>query len=247
MKNCLWGAAVGAAFLTNVLVAQQAPFLRIARVQLKPERIAEYVELQKKVTDAYKKTGVTRSVFQAAGFGEAAVVAAVTPVKSMAEFDKPVIQAAMGEGAYQQYMARAGNAVTKVTYEIAQPVPELSLGDGSLPETLTSGEGFLVVAQILVVPGKEAQFEQSVKDQLIPALKKAGVKNYWAHRVIMGGPTNHYRISSVAKSLGELDKGTMARRALGEAAFEKYRQSLTGILQSVTYETYKYLPEVSSR
>jgi hypothetical protein len=220
---------------------QESPAkVRVAIVKVKPEMVSEFRELQAQATAAYKKMGAPfRDAWMPGPFGDQSTWAFVTLAGKLADYDSPPIMAAMGKDAYEQWLAKATKCVTDVRYAIWLPLPELTLESNSAPG------GFIYVANVTVASGKEGAFESNFKNIVLPALRKAGVKEYWVSRTLYGDTVNTYHIASPLASLGDLEQGTVLQRALGADAYQRWREVNAGIVLSVSIETYKYVPELS--
>jgi hypothetical protein len=237
----LLGAAATLLVPHRPLTAQEPQFLRVSVVKVKPERTLEYEQLQAELTAAYKKAGVPwRSVWRTGAFGDVSTWVGVTPIAKFADFDAPLLAKAMGERAYERYLTRARNCVASVQYLAVQFRPDLSISSGSAAPPKLG-----VVADIHVVPGKELVFEGMIKSEVLPAMRKAGIKDYWVHKTVFGGPPNLYTIVSVVENYAELDRGSPLERSMGKEGFQKMRERLAGVVAQVNVELSAVVPELS--
>ena len=88
MMRKLLLTAFGAAVLTSAAIAQPPPpLLSVARAQVKPERMTEYLEIQKKFSDAAKKGGASFRYVLRGALGNPYEVVTIFPMDSYAERD----------------------------------------------------------------------------------------------------------------------------------------------------------------
>ncbi len=225
-----------ALFVVSLASAQR---MRVMVVDVKPDRVAEFVALQKQATAAYQKAGhAYRAVYEPAGIGGQSTWYGFTPLASFGEFDDPVAQKMMGEGPYQEFLGRARLCVNNVRYEVVERRPEISIDEAPRPRGLYS------VAHVHVKFGHEAAFEAKYKP-VVDAMRKAGYKTLLTSRVLQGGPIGHYRIGVPMASFGELDKGGLAQRVLGKEAYDKFRAAIADDIESVRYEFVKLNTDLS--
>jgi hypothetical protein len=232
---------VFAACSLSVLAQQIPQKVRFSVIKVKPDMVSEFRDSQAQATAAYKKAGIPwRAVWAPAAFGDQTKWITVVPLGKMSDWDSPAIAAAMGEAAYQQWLAKAARCVTSVEYLVGISRPEISIDSGG------GASGLGQFSTVTVVLGKEGVFESKMKTEGLPALKKAGVKEFWVARYLYGGEsTSTYIIAAPISSLGDLEEGSVLQRAMGPESFQRYRESLTGIVTSVKYEILRYLPELS--
>lgn len=226
-------AALGACLLP-------AQLMRVMVVDVKSDRVLEFQDLQKKATAAYQKAGTAfRAVYAPAGLGEQNIWYGFTPMTGYAEFDAPIVEKVMG-AEYKDFTAQARNLVNSVRYEVVERRPNLTIDEGDRPGGLYS------VAELQIHPGQESAFEAKYQ-AAIPALKKLGVKTFLVSRVRYGNQIGLYRFGIALERFGDLDKGQLLVRALGEEGYAKWRSAIAEHIQSVRYSVVRLHPELSYR
>lgn len=237
---------LGLVLLTGVQVlTAQAPgpqMFRLTTAKVKFGMSADYIALNAEMTPVFKKAGVPmRLLWATTMFGEASTFATVQPFAKFADFDAgPAIRKVMGDTAYQQYLTRGARMLESVQYRAVRTRPDLSVSSGS-----NTQPGTALIATVVVAPGKDAAFEALVKSEVLPAIKRAGVKDFWAHQTMFGGNPNEYLFVSLQEKWAELDGGSPLVRGMGAEAFAAYRLKLAGIVESVKYEFSRVVPEAS--
>jgi hypothetical protein len=218
-----------------------AQLMRVMVAHVKPDRVPEFLDLQKQATAAYEKAGFGfRLVYGPGELGNQSTWYGFTPLGKYAEFDAPPMTAAMGKDAYQEFLHRARNVITDVHYEVVERRPELTIDEGTRPM------GLYQVVRLQVKIGHEAAFEAKYKE-IIAAAKKIGLKTVLTSRVVQGGPAGLYRVGIPLENFAEMDKGGIGPRAMGKEGYAKWRESLAEHLVSVEYETVRLDPSLSFR
>src|SRR6185295_9719796 len=91
--------------------AQAPQWSSVTIVKVKPDMVAEWQDLQKKVVNpALKKAGMKeRSVFETAVFGESYEYVVITPITSLAQYDEAMspLRKSLGEDAWRDYQAKS--------------------------------------------------------------------------------------------------------------------------------------------
>ena len=84
-----------------------------------------------------------------------------------------------------------------------------------------------------------------VKSEILPVLKKAGVKDYWVHQTILGGDPNEFVVLSLVPNMAELDKPSPMVRVLGREGWLKLTGKIAGVVSSVDMSVTRLDPELS--
>jgi len=219
-------------------------WLAINVVRVKADMTSEYEDFVKKeAIPTLKKGGVKgREAWGTGVFGEAFEIVYVTPIESFARYDSPSpIVKALGEEGARSFGAKQRKfIVSSHTYGV-QIRPDLSLmGDMSAPPKLA------IINSIHTAPGKGPAFESLLTADVLPAVKKAGVKNYLVSQTVFGGDPNEYVTLTLIDNFAELDKGSPLVRGMGgQAAFNRWLAKVQGVVASQERSVARYLPDLS--
>lgn len=229
--------------------------LALMVVSVKPEMVAEFDAMMKNETNpALAKAGVKwRDVWNTATFGDRFTYYIVRPVEKFADFDgpDPVAKGLGSPEAYAAWLAKAGRMVNSVRTTIIEGYPEMS----HAPD-MKEAPKMAVVAFVSVTPGRNADYENHIKNEVLPVVKKSDVKGYWFHRTTLGGDANEYVIVTLHDNYAELEKGPPQRRVLGPEGAMRLAQKLPAgtiahmeriVLRLNPELTYRPNPPVSSR
>lgn len=232
---------------TQVLSQSQAPTAtpvayQVSVVQIKSGMRQEYLDFRKAETlPALKKAGVKEAgVWATTMFGQSGEYIFATPMESLAQFDEPgPIRRALGEEGARAHNTRQARFIeTARTYAISLR-PELSL-------TPKAGTALMLAIHttIRIAPGRRAEYENIIKNDVLPILKKAEVKGYLLYRVVLGGDANEYHSLLLVDSFAEAQKTS---QALNQEGFGKLEPKAAGIVTHTETAMIRYVPEQSIR
>lgn len=131
-------------------------------------------------------------------------------------------------------------AVASVTYLTVAHRPDLSLAGEEAAEPKLA-----LVAEHRIMPGRRAEFEGLLRNEIVPAIRKDASVTFSAYQVLIGGDPNAYIFLAPIGSFAELDKGPFPAQALGEGAARALSAKLAGIAASVSVAACRRLPELS--
>ena len=232
---------------TPTPTAQAAPtpeFLSVTVVSVKPEMMVEFQNFMKNTTNpALKKGGIKyREVWQNTGAaGDAFEYVLVHPVAKLAEFDGPsALEKGLGAEGFAAWLAKAGSLVNSVRRFIIRTRPDLSFaGQRTGPPKL------VVLHFVQVAPNRNADYENYLKNDFVPAMKQAGV-TYLVSQTIFGGNANEYITLTMRDTFAELDKGPVLVQALGPEGAQKLNQKLpVGTVVHLERSLTRFVPELS--
>jgi hypothetical protein len=222
----------------------QAGWLSINIVRVKADMLTQYQEFARNETiPALKKGGVKeRQAWGTGVFGESYEFVYVTPIESFAQYDSPgPLVKALGEEGARAYGEKARRFILSSHTFGVQTRPDLSLmGNMTGPPKLA------VINSIHVLPGKGPAFEALLKGDVLPAVKKAGVTNYFVSQTVFGGDPNEYVTLTLMDNFAEIGKGSPVARGMGgQAAFNRWAAKVGGIIASQERSVGRYLPDLS--
>lgn len=217
----------GAIVLAVSNLAAQTPnqMMRIATTKVKLGMLSDYQEGQKMLNAAYKKAGVPwREVWSTSLFGEAGEYVTVAPVTNMAQFDGagPVTHMSVEERLKYQNLAR--NCIESTHYVLGQSIDALSIRSDR-----TTRPKYARVIYVRTKPGKQLEFEEFVKTLVVPAMKNAGVKDYWVIRTVLGGALGEYTILTIFDKWSEMDAILSPEKLFGA----QYKAYLAKVAETV--------------
>jgi len=213
----------------------------VTSTQIKLEFRQEYEAIQKELSAAYKKAGSASRVVVQTLLGDYAEYISITPITKLGDLDGPSPSVrALGEAASQKLLKRLGAYVVAVHRSTDLAMPEISIN--------TPMENPGEYAQVMVMrlfPGKAQDFIAFMKDDYVPAAKKADVANLWVSRPIFGGDLGDRVVVRPLHKMADLDGGPLMRRALGEEGARRLMEKQSTIVQSTSYTIVRIRPDLS--
>jgi hypothetical protein len=241
-------AALGLHSTTTVLAQPGQPAsppqrTLVTTTMVKPDMVAAYQDLvQKEAIPAYKKAGIPfRWVFANGPVGPGATYVSAQPIRNYADFDQgPALRSAMGPDAYAKYLARVRPMIVST-----QGVIETLVARASLQSFSGTPPNWVIVTTTHMVPGKGGEYADITQKEFLPALRNAGVTDYWLFQSNFGAPGTRRTIVTPIANWAALDQPNPLVRTLGAdaaAALNQKRNALTTAGESVVM---RYVPEMS--
>jgi hypothetical protein len=214
--------------------------------QVKPDMIPGYqAAVQAEGIPAFKKAGLPwRHTYRTGPFGDVGLFVAVQPVTSMAQFDQPgAVPRVLGQEGAARYAAKVRAMIVSQKQILQTLQPAMSIQSQS-----TEIAGLLVVEEIQLHPDKGAAFAELITSQMIPALKKAGVKDYWVFSDTWGGSLGSRTIVEPIANYAGLEPGQAQgrlARVLGAQAAQKINAQRNALIQHADRTVLRLVPELS--
>ena len=209
---CATPASNSAPATTSSAATEQASAPRqrywVTEVHVKPEMMNQYRELALKETlPAYQKAGYKQqSVWMTATLGEAFEYIYFRPIESLQQFDEPsFITKALGEEGARKWFAKRGAMIVSSHSYIMQAHPEMSL----VPNPNETPKLAFVVRQS-IAPGRSTEYENYIKNDVLPIVKKASPRGFLFNKVTNGGDTEMYISAALQDSFADQEKWTAA-------------------------------------
>jgi len=245
-------AALAAIVITaTAAVVAQAPAqptappqrIQISTTQLKPDMVLTWEDLVKnEMIPAQKKVGLAwRHTLANGASGQQFVRVTVNPLANYAQLDMPaILQRAVSAEANANY-----NAKIRATIESQRTSIATLQMDQSIMSNSATMSPLFVVQTVVLAPGKAADFAASMREDYLPAYRKAGVKDLWVY-VINQGDIGVLLVRPVA-NYAELDKPGL----LAQAGVTQEQQNKIGARRNATLaggiktEVFRFIPELS--
>ena len=234
-------ALLGVVSLSLTAMAQNAPtLLSVARVQVKPDRVGEWMDVEKQYTAAYKKGGGTLRVAYRASAGNPFEFLVISVVPNYAALDgkSPYAKGAT-ETELARMAARRAQCTDSVRTTFERPLADMGFTSPGAPQPSK-----VLVTRVNVRPEMTEQFIATVKNELVPALKKAGQTSLLARRVTWGGSRSIFTFRSPLGKFAELDGDSPLVKGLGQEGAAKLGAKLSS-MSSSEWMIYTYVPELS--
>lgn len=124
---------------------------------------------------------------------------------------------------------------------IGQSLPELSWRNPKL----SGPPPYLVLTHRWITPFRTREYEDFVKNDSLPLLKKAEANGQTVSRIRFGGSPNEYYIFTPVYDLVELDQPPKVNQMIGPDNLAKLNQKLVGLVQRTETTILRLRPELS--
>jgi hypothetical protein len=214
-----------------------APWLRMVVTDVDPAFIDEYIGLQRDITARLRRAqGATwRTVHRSDAFGNLDQFITITPVQNLASFDAA---ARGGDVELAALMSRAQKYVKHTQSYAIRTTPEI---DNPLPQN--QAPTLMLVNIARVIPGKEQDYMNVMKTDLIPHFNK-GEYRHVNGILSFGGPSgfiHFYYVNNYAK----LDEGSPVTKALGIPAAQAVTAKFAGLVSANEQWVARLIPDLS--
>ncbi len=216
--------------LQPMAVAQQPSAdrdLRVLLVSVKPDMLDEWTDLVKhEVLPALKKAGIASVTTMQTVLGNVNEFQILTPLDKMSTLDLPPnLDRALGKEAG----ARLSAKLRKCTMS-SRSYLVTSVGAMSNPAPADKTYPVRVYTRYRINPGKEAEYENIIKTEVLPQYKKAGIPMTYSRRGLGATGAGEVVLVTQHANFAAIDANAPLRKIMGEDAYNKL-QSRTGMLR----------------
>ena len=230
-------SATGAAF------AQQGPppIVHVTRVRVDTENLDAYLKFMKeKAIPAYHSSSLEwLHAWQVWPYGEGPSFIFATEVPNYAAFDGPhPLSKVMNQDELSAFQAEMGKHVESWNTMALQPLPDQSF----MKENPQLNSAVLFSADF--APGMRGQALEFLRQDILPAMKKAGVEACLSHAVMFGEGSDLV-VVVLQPNFASLDKGHPVVQAYGPDMARNILARGEDLFINTTVITLKYLPDLS--
>lgn len=234
--NLRWTLAAAVAFCA-VSTAQQPrlPISRTLTSTLKADRVADFVAAVKDYNAAYAKLPGGRARIQYQSLTGANRYRLVTNYADWAAMDAP--SAVAGNADIARISARINSCIDSSTTVITELLPDLSTPQMSEPPNL------LRIGRVRIRPDKVEDWMSIVKNEMLPAYKKAG-RTLTVRQVRFGGPTHEFYVTTRLANWADAGKNSI-RDAMGKEAYDRMLAKLMALTTLLERDVFRYRADMS--
>jgi len=256
-KKAVWAVAVVACLVlaAPVAVRAQGDYLDEYIVKVKPEKVADFTVLAKRVADANRRFNGDRWIAMETLYGEGNTYAFVSTRQDYADVEKNAgsfvvaLQKAYGKEAALKMLNDWNNCVESSRSELRRRRWDLSRKaptDAAAYAKMVGETRVLRTTAVHVRSGHIADFEALLKET-----KEAGEKNpdtqpLLISQVVEGTRGTTFYITALRSSLGGFDKNPTVREVLGEEGYQKYLKANADFVSGTESTIFHFSAELSN-
>ncbi len=212
---------------------------------VKPEMIDAYQALIKaEAIPAEKKAGVAwRHTYTSTPIGEQGVFVVVRPITNLAQYDEPEpLDRALGREGAAKLRVKTRSMIVSQRTLIQTLQPDLSIDSHA-----TEPAKLVLVQDVYLHPDKGAAYNSLMTSQVLPALKKVGVKDYYVFTTNFGGPFQMRTIVEPIPNFAALEQipGGRLVRAVGEEAAQRINAQRFAMIQRQESSVMRLVPDLT--
>jgi hypothetical protein len=234
--------------------AMMGDYLDVFVAKVRPEKRADFDAIGRKIAEANRKANGDSWIAMTVEYGENNTILMVSPRQNYAAIDSAstafmsAIKAAYDPGGLPKMMADVNSTLLSSRSEIRRRRGDLTVNppaDADAYQKLVGGARWLRTIRIAVRNGREADFEQRVKEAKA-ALEKGSKWTYFVSQVIAGAPGNIYYVSTLQPSLAAFDSAPKLSELMGKEGFATWTKAASE--DQITSETMlmRIVPDLSN-
>ena len=204
MLRTLAGLGAGFLFLGSLVAQEPPPFLETIIVDVKQDKINEFVALQKELNVLAQKAGMPQRTIWQVTHGPSAQFRITRPVSSLAEYDQEgwFAKAFPDAGQQANWVGRVTRCVAHRQVLVSRISPETAIPreDGTTPKNM-----LIHIAENR--SDKMGEYRRLLQEEVFPAYKKAGIEGVIAMQRVLGGNQRTFLVSRGFDKWEELDDG----------------------------------------
>jgi hypothetical protein len=254
VRKALLAALVAVCLVLPAVGQTVGDYLDVFIVKVKPEKVADFETVARKVADANRKNGDKWLAMESA-YGENNIYAFVSTRQSYGDADKAVgsfmgaLTKAYGKEGSQKMLNDFNSYVTEARSEFRKRRWDLSRKGPSDPADyakLIGNSRLLRTTAVHVKLGKTAEFEALLKDVKEASEKNENTQPVLVSQVLEGGKGTIFYISGLRSGMDGFDNNPSTREILGEEGYKKYLQEVADTVEGTDSMIYRYSAELSS-
>lgn len=250
------GAMVAVVCLLAPAIAKaQGDYLDETIVRVKPDKVAEFTTVVKKISDANRRFNGDRWIGMETLYGEGDTYVFVSIRKDYADIDKgndafeAALEKAYGKEGAAKLQRDEANCFESSRSELRRRRGDLSSKaptDAAAEAKLVGESRVLRTIAVHVRSGRIADFEALLMETKEAREKNPDTQPLLVSQVIEGTKGTTFYVTSLRSSLSGFDKNPTNREILGEEGFKKFLKANAEFVSGTESSILHFMPELSS-
>jgi len=255
LRRVFWALGVTVLLAAPVAIQAQGDYLDVYTVKTKPEKVAEFNAIAKKIVEANRRHNGDHWLASETMYGEGDTFVFVSFRQNYADIDKAsetfmsALHKAYGKDAaekilhdWENCLATSRTELRRRRFDLSRKPPK----DAAAYAQLMGGSRVLRTTAVRVRPGHVADFEAFLKEAKAAGEKVENTQPLLVSQAVEGSKGNTFYISTLRSSLAGFDNNPTIREILGEEGYKKYLQVNAESVESTESALYRFSPELSN-
>ncbi len=238
--RCALAVAALAALAIPALAQDHPPIQSVVIYRVKADRIGDFQAALRDHKALLKQNSSTqyRTLWASqSGPREYALVRYYAKWADLDMTQDPALQDHQAEAT--RIFVRIGQCTESATRIISEVQPDMSItSSGEMPKMVR-------LIRNVVKPDRVNDYIALMKSDVMPAVKKAGLKTYVVTRTRFGGPNSEFRSVAGVDSWADMDSPAPVVRAMGDEGYQSFVAKLGPMLVETEFSIFRYMPDLS--
>jgi len=255
VKRAMWALAVIVCLAMPARLQAQGNYLDVSVVKVKPEKIADFEAIAKRIADVNRRGNGDHWVAMGTVYGETNTYIFTSRRQDYAGADTGndafmnAMNKAYGKEGAQKVLHDVNNCLISWRNELRVRRPDLSSKMPSDAQALNKMVGESRVLRTIAIhvrPGRIADFETLMKEINSRADKNANTQPVLVSQAIEGGHGDTFYITFFRTSLGGFDHNATLKDIMGEEGLAKLEKTIAEVSAGSESAIYRFSPELSN-
>jgi hypothetical protein len=254
-RRALWLPAACALLAAPAAAQLQNDLLDVFTVQVKPDKMAQFDAVSKKIVAANRQNKGSDWVALAQEYGQGYTVRFISTRPSYAAIEEAsqAFMAAMnktyGKAATEQILRDGDSCFVSTHSEIRRRRWDLSANapaDAAAMAAMIGEARWVQTTTVHVRPGQGSKAEEQFRAVKAANEKAAAKVTVLVSQAVAGQAGGVFYVTTLRKSLAEIDRATPLPQLLGEDGFRKFQEAVSESVQATETTISRYRPEWSN-
>jgi quinol monooxygenase YgiN len=255
LRRALWVPAAWALFAAPAAAQLQNDLLDVFTVQVKPDKMAQFEAVAKKITAANRQNKGSDWLALAQEYGQGHTIRIISPRRNFAAIEEAsqAFMAAMtktyGQAATEQIFREVDSSMESSRSEVRRRRWELSSNppaDAAALARMLGEARWVQTTMVQARPGQGLKVEEQLRAVKAASEKATPNVTTLVSQAVAGQTGTVYYITTLRKSLGEIDGTPPLAQLLGEEGYSKFMKAASDSVLTTESTISRIRPELSN-
>jgi len=252
LRRTFTALAVIVCLLAPAAVYAQGDYLDVYIAKVKPEKVADFEALAKKMVDVNRRNNGDRWLAMESLYGEGDIYVFISTRQDYADIDKGsaaffgALSKAYGQDGAEKMLHEWDSCLVSSRSELRKRRWDLSRKVPADYGKFVGESRLLRTTAVHIRPGRVADFEALMKDVKAAGEQAANTQPLLVSQVIEGGKGTTFYVTSLRTSLGGFDKNPTTREILGEEGYKRFLQVSADSVENTESAIFRFSADLSN-